>query len=399
MGEAVRERAAPVPVARSGNRQLIALYVVVVFFFWISLYLYMPTLPTYAESKSENLALVGVVLAQYGLWQGIVRLPVGIAADWLGRRKPFIIAGIVLAGLGALTMGTADDVNGLIVGRAITGLAAATWVPLVAVLSSLFPPYEAVRASAMLALVNSVGRVLATGITGPLNELGGYSLAFFLATGVAALALLVALPAGENRRLPQRPSMAGISQLISRRDVLLPAILSAVAQYVNWGATFGFLPVLARQLGGTDITQSILASMHIGLATVGSLVVATMVNRIGPRRLVNSGFVLLSLGVGIAALASSLPLLFAAQSCIGLSMGVGYPVLMGMSIENVVEANRTTATGLHQAVYAVGMFAGPGLSGVLADTIGIQPMFGVTAFVCLVLGLFTTRWLGVERGA
>jgi MFS family permease len=397
MGGSVGERA--VPVARLGSRQLIALYAGVVFFFWISLYLYLPTLPTYVESKSENLALVGVVLAQYGLWQGIVRLPVGIAADWLGRRKPFIIAGIALAGLGALTMGMADGVNGLIVGRAITGLAAATWVPLVAAFSSLFPLHEAVRATAMLSLVNSVGRISAASITGTLNELGGYSLAFFLATGVAALALLVALPAGENRRPSQRPSMAGIGRLISRRDVLLPAVLSALAQYVNWGVTFGFLPVLARQLGGTDVTQSVLASMHLGLATVGSLVVATIASRIGPRRLVYSGFALLSLGVGIAALASSLPLVFVAQFCIGLSMGVSYPVLMGMSIENVVEANRTTAMGLHQAVYAIGMFAGPGLSGVLADAIGIQPMFGVTAFGCLALGPFTTRWLGVERDA
>jgi DHA1 family multidrug resistance protein-like MFS transporter len=398
MGKSVGERAAPIPTTRLGSRQLITLYAVVVFLFWISLYLYVPTLPTYAESKSENLALVGVVLAQYGLWQGIVRLPVGIAADWLGRRKPFIVTGIALAGLGALAMGRAGDVNGLIVGRAITGLAAATWVPLVAVFSSLFPPREAVRASAVLSLINSVGRVLATSVTGWLNGLGGYSLAFLLATGVAALAFLVALPAREDCRPPQQPSIGGTGRLITRRDVLLPSVLSAVAQYVNWGTTFGFLPVLAGQLGGTDVTQSMLASMHIGLSTVGGLVVATIVSRIGPRRLVYFQFVLLSLGVGIAALASSLPLVFAAQFCIGLSTGVGYPVLMGMSIEKVVEANRTTAMGLHQAVYAIGMFAGPGLSGILADAIGIRPMFGVTAFVCLALGLFITRWLGVERG-
>ena len=39
--------------------------------------------------------------------------------------------------------------------------------------------------------------------------------------------------------------------------------------------------------------------------------------------------------------------------------------------------------GLHQAVYAIGMFAGPWLSGILADAMGIRPMFGVTAFACL----------------
>ena len=81
----------------------------------------------------------------------------------------------------------------------------------------------------------------------------------------------------------------------------------------------------------------------------------------------------------------------------GLSQGVAYPVLMGMSIQHVADGERTTAMGLHQAVYAIGMFSGPWLSGILADGVGIQPMFGVTAFVCLVVGLTATRWL-IPRG-
>ncbi len=32
------------------------------------------------------------------------------------------------------------------------------------------------------------------------------------------------------------------------------------------------------------------------------------------------------------------------------------------------------------------MFGGPGLSGLLAAMMGIQPMFGLTAFVCLAIG-------------
>jgi len=68
-------------------------------------------------------------------------------------------------------------------------------------------------------------------------------------------------------------------------------------------------------------------------------------------------------------------------------------VLMGMSIERVADAERTTAMGLHQAVYAIGMFAGPWLSGMLADAMGIGPMFALTAFACLVLGLVGTRGL------
>jgi len=381
----------------SSRRLMITLYAVAVFLYWIALYLYVPTLPTYAQNRSDSLALVAVVLSMYGLWQAIIRLPLGIAADWLGWRKPFIIMGLALTGLGAWTMGVADGVNGLIIGRAITGLAAGTWVPLVVVFSSLFPPHEAVRASAMLTFVGSVGRMLATGVTGSLNELGGYSLAFFLAVGAAALAILIVLPAREERRPPQRPSVGSIGSLITRRDVLLPSLLNAVNQYANWAATFGFLPILARQLGATDVTQSVLMSMHIGVAMLGNLMATAIVRRVGARRLVYLGFVLLSTGIGGAALAPSLLLLFASQFCIGLAQGISYPVLMGLSIQYVADAERTTAMGLHQAVYAIGMFGGPWLSGLLADAMGIRPTFGVTAFFCLVLGLFVTRWIPTSQ--
>jgi len=377
----------------SSRRLMIALVALAAFLYWMALYLYVPTLPTYVQGRTADLALVGVVLAQYGLWQAVVRLPLGIAADWLGWRKPFIVAGLVLAGIGALTMGLAGNVNGILVGRAITGLAASTWVPLVVTFSSLFPPDEAVRASALLTFVGSVGRMLATSVTGSLNALGGYGLAFSLAAGTAALAILVVLPAREDRRPPQRPSVRGVGRLISRRDVLVPSLLAAVSQYASWAGTFGFLPILARQLGATDVTQSVLVSMNIGVVILGNLAATGMANRLGLRRLVTVSFVAMAVGLGGAALASSLAIVFVAQFCLGLSQGVGYPVLMGMSIQRVAGGERTTAMGLHQAVYAVGMFSGPWLSGILAQAIGIQPMFGVTACACLVAGVGAARWL------
>jgi MFS family permease len=157
------------------------------------------------------------------------------------------------------------------------------------------------------------------------------------------------------------------------------------------------MPILARQLGATDVAQSVLASMHIGVTILGNLLTTAIVNRIGAGRLVYLGFALLSLGVGGAALAPSLPLLFAAQFCLGLSQGMGYPLLMGLSIQQVADAERTTAMGLHQAVYAVGMFGGPWLSGLLADAMGIRPMFGATACFCLAVGMLMNRLLTVEN--
>jgi MFS family permease len=369
--------------AISGQHLLRALYILIAFIYWMALYLYVPTLPTYVQSKSEDLALVGVVLSQYGLWQAFIRLPLGIAADSLGRRKPFIVAGIVLAGVGAWLMGTTEGTGGLLAGRAITGLAAGTWVPLTVAFSSLFPAQQAIRSTAILTFVGSVGRMIATAVTGSVNRLGGYVLAFNLAACAAAVALLVALPVRERAHPPHRPSPSGISRLVTRRDVLVPSLLAAVSQYANWAITFSFMPLLAERLGATGLTLSLLLSMHIGVVTAMTLVTAAMVARVGTRRLVYVTFLLLSGGIALGALATSLVWVFAAQFCLGMAQGLGYPVLMGLSIRDVDDAERTTAMGLHQAVYAIGMFVGPWLGGILADIVGLRPMFGVTAAACL----------------
>ncbi len=374
------------------NRRLtIALVAITVLLYWVGLYLYVPTLPTYAQTKTGNLATVGMILSMYGLWQAIIRLPVGIAADWLGWRKPFILVGLTLVGLGAWLMGAADGATGLLVGRIITGLAAGTWVPLVVVFSSLFPPRDVVRATAWLNFIAFGGRVLATSVTGWLNEMGGYSLAFNLSAGAAVVAFFAMLGTHESRRPPQRPSLSSIGSLAARGDVLLPSLLSLITHYAIFATTFGFLPILAKQLGASDVVQSILVSMNLALGALSSVLVTVIVGRVGARRLVYLSFVLSAMGIGLAAVATSLASVFVAQGCLGLGFGISYPVLMGWSIQHVEERQRTTAMGLFQSVYSIGMFAGSWVSGLLAHAMGIQPMLGVTAFVCLTLGLLLTR--------
>jgi MFS family permease len=382
----------------SSRRAMIILTSIAVLMYWISLYLYAPTLPTYVESRVDNLAMVGLILSMYGLWQAIIRLPLGIVSDWVGRRKPFILGGLALGGLGAWLLGTAESGSALLVGRAITGLAAGTWVPLVVLFSSFFPPQDAVRASALLTFIGGIGRIAATGITGTLNNWQGYGLAFTLAAGAAALAVLTMLPARARVQPPKAPSLGNIVRLVSRQDVLLPSLLSMIQQYANWAATFSFVPLLARRLGATDVSLSLLLSMNIAVVTLGNLLATAVVRHMGTRRMVYASSVLLAAGVAGAALVHTLPLIFLVQIAIGLSLGIGYPVLMGLSIRDVEDSQRTTAMGFHQAVYAIGMFAGPALSGVLADAWGIRPMLLVTAGVGLAVSWVVTGRLGTARG-
>lgn len=377
-------------VPQHATRLARTLYGAVVLLFWASLYTYVPTLPNYARTFTDDLALVGLIISMYGLWQAVVRLPLGIMGDWAGRRKPFIILGLALSAGGALLMGLANTPASLLVGRSVTGLAAAAWVPLAVVFSALYPPGEAVRATTVLTLMSAIARLAATAANGPLNAIGGYPLAFSVAAIIAGFALLLLIPAPEQRRSVQTPTVNRIWRLVTRTDVLAPALLNALVQYVVQGVSFGFVPLLARDLGASDQTISLMTVANLAVITPAVLVLALVLKRFRPRTLVIASFVVLAAGVGCAGLATAVPWLYASQVLAGIGYGIGYSILMGMSIEHVDGAERTTAMGLHQSVYAIGMFAGPWLSGILADALGIQAMFGVTTIGVLVIGVAGT---------
>lgn len=372
-------------------------FIAVVFLFWMALQLYVPTLPVFIQIRTGDLAVTGVILSMSGLMGLIIRLPLGMVTDWLGVCKPFIIAGLLLGGLGAYILATAQEPNGLAIGRALTGLAAGAWVPMLVLFSGLFPADKAVRATAILTVVLSFSRMLATSLTGWLNELGGYPLAFFLSAGLAGLAILFLIPTHEARQPSHLPSWQAFKKLIARRDVLVPSLLNIIGQYVGVAAVFSFGPILAQRLGADNVTLSMLVTWNLVIYTLGNLS-ATILTRYLPNKgIVMGSFVLMAAGLGIIALAPSVVWIFVANACYGFAGGNSYPLLMGLSIEKVSIGERSTAMGIHQSIYGIGTFAGPWLSGILAKSLGIQPMFGVTAFACLALGWAGSSWLVKEK--
>lgn len=375
------------------RRWVVALYGSAIFLFWISLYLYVPTLSVYIQERTGQLAAVGTILSMFGLWQAIIRLPLGIISDWVGRRKPFIIGGLAFSALGALLLGTSDRFTGFLVGRAVTGIAAGAWVPLVVAFSSLFPPREAVRATSLLLVLNSTGRMLATGATGWLNNLGGYGLAFGVAAGAAFLSLLFLLPVPERHTLSKPPHFNSIIRLAGRREVLLPSLLSAAAQFSSWTSVFTFTPILARRLGASDGVLSAMMSLNIAMVVTGGLLVTILVKRSGPKQLLYLAFILIGIAIAAAGLAHNLMMIFISQIANGLAAGLSHSTLMGLSIERVKEEERSTAMGLHQSIFALGVFTGPWLSGLLADAVGLRPMFAVVAAATLLIGVLGTRQL------
>lgn len=366
------------------HRKSIIVFLGVTFLFWLTLYLYVPTLPTYIKTKTVTLSMVGLVLSMYGLLMAVFRLPVGIAVDSAGSGKPFIIGGLFFGALGAFTMGKGNSLGTIAAGRAFTGVAAATWVPLLVVFSSFFSPEEAIYSSAMLAFTASFGRLVGTGLTGVLNRAGGYQLPFYLAAGTGVLAIIIMLFTKATKSPKREVSLGSIGALFMRRDVVFPAFISIIVHYADFSVTFGFLPILAQDMGAGDVVKSLLISMNIVAITAANLLNTLILKRVSHTLILSCGGLFYFAGIVTIARSPSLSWIYPGTMLMGFAFGLVYPILLGMSIHKVEQGQRSTAMGIHQALYSIGMFTGPWLTGIIADVIGIRHTFLVTAGFFLV---------------
>ena len=71
--------------------------------YWFSLYTYPMLLTGFSQQElGASPALAGTIVSSYGLWQMLLRVPLGYASDKLRRRKPFLMLGSALSALAGL---------------------------------------------------------------------------------------------------------------------------------------------------------------------------------------------------------------------------------------------------------------------------------------------------------
>jgi MFS family permease len=359
----------------------------VTFLYWLALYIFVPTLPTYIKTKTEHLSMIGLVISMYGLFVAFIRLPMGIFGDMAGRGKRLTILCFLFASAGALMMGRGNQLFILASGRAFTGISMGSWVLLLGSFSTFFDFDQAIFATSMLTFSASFGRVIGTSLTGFLNRTGGYPLAFYLSSVMCVLAVILILFAKEKKRPPKTVSLRSIGELFIKKEVLLPTIISIVVHHTDMSITYGFLPILAQKMGANDVIISMLITLNIAAITSANLLTTFIMRRKKPDYMLPAGALLMIIGILILVFSPSVSILFAGTFFMGFSFGIVYPILVGLSIQKIDRSQRSTAMGLHNT-YAIGMFTGPWLSGILADRFGIRPMFMINAGAYLILVYF-----------
>ena len=226
-----------------------ALSLALVFFLrMLPLFMVLPVLSLSEDSYTHATPqLLGLALGVYGITQAGLQIPFGALSDRWGR-KPMIVLGLIIFGVGSLIAATADSVYGLIIGRLLqgAGAVAAAIMALAADLTS-----EESRTKAMACIGVSIGAAFCLAfILGPiLYTYIGIKGLFYLSACFSILAiimLLIIVPNPEKKSQNINPFNLEVIKSVFVNPTLIKLDISIFSSHLILMANFVVIPITLR---------------------------------------------------------------------------------------------------------------------------------------------------------
>lgn len=356
----------------------------------LGLFLVLPVFALEARKYpgGDDPVLIGLAMGIYGLTQGILQIPFGMASDRLGRKR-VIIFGLLVFALGSLVAGGADTLMGVLAGRALQG-AGAVSAAVTALLADL--TRDTVRTKAMALVGASIGLMFALSlVVSPVIAAHIGLSGLFVLTAVLALLGTAMVVWG----VPAEPvahkdaARGGLRQVLSSPALLrlnIGVFVLHAVQLAMWVAIPAFL--VQAGLGKDDHWQIYLPAVLGSFVLMGGVfplerrgyLRAVFLSAIASIALVQVALLWVSSGApSIACLAW---LLFA--------FFCGFNVLEATQpslVSRIAPASsRGAAMGVYNTLQSLGFFAGGVMGGQLVKSYGTQGLF-LTCAALMVLWL------------
>ncbi|MCR6500253.1 MFS transporter [Shinella sp. CPCC 101442] len=337
----------------------------------------------------ENVALLSrLVLTLPAVFIALFSPAAGFLVDRFGR-KPLLVASLGLftvAGASGLFL---DTLPGLLVGRAVLGLAVGGIMTATTALVGDF--FQGAARDRYMGLQQAF-----VGIGGTLFLTGGGFLAevhwrgpFFIYTVAILLvpAVMVFLP--EPRRLRQAAPVAGEGRLGGRKVALLGTLFFAAA--INMIAFYMIPTQLPFYLEHLGFAAPSLAGTAIGagqlVGVLSSLAFAPLRRRIGLMGVFGLGFTSAGLSFLLLSGAESYGSVLAAMAVSGICMGTIMPNFAASAMLLAPSAARGRISGLLVSSIFAGQFLSPIVSQPLITSFGYGAAYAIVGTVVLFLGI------------
>lgn len=356
-----------------------------------------PSLPAIQErfaGPPDTPLLTRLLVTLPGLFVAICAPIAGVAADRIGRRR-LLLGAVLLYGLAGLSGLWLESLQGMLVGRALLGMAvAATMTTVTALVGDYFDGAERGRFLGLQVAFVSIGGVIFLSGGGLLSEL--HWRAPFAIYGLALLFLpAIWLFIQEPER--NAPAQAGG---MPKEPIPWSALAIVLGLTVANSVLFYLLPTQLpfhlQAMGETAPSRSgmALAAVNVTGALAG-LAFGRVRAGLSPAPIFAGGFGLMAAGYGLITIAQGYGLVVTGVLVSGLGLGVIMPNLTTSLLAATPESVRGRVAGMLTSMTFLGHFLSPVISQPLIDRFGFVATFRdfglALAVLALGAGLVTLR--------
>ena len=346
----------------------------------LGIFLILPIFAIYASDLSDKPTefQIGLAFGIYGLTQAILQVPFGMTSDRLGR-KPVIYFGLLLFIIGSFIAGISEQIEGVIIGRAIQGSGAISAV-LTAFLSDLTSDKSRTKGMAIIGASIGLTFALSLVISPILNELIGVPGIFLLMGILAFIALGVVrffIDEPLDKKKIDSESANDIKSILKNFDLnrLNFGIFTLHASQISM---FMAIPFYLINQGETPLNQH--WSIYLPVLVVSLIFIVPMIIFSEKKNKVKEFFMF-----SIALLfATQFLFIYSSNGIVGIVMALTFYFIgfnyLEASLPSLVSKlapiqRRGLALGVYNTSQSLGIFVGGSLGGLIANFYGYQGTF------------------------
>jgi MFS family permease len=361
----------------------------------LGLFFILPVFAVHAPQLAggDNLTLVGVALGIYGLTQGCLQIPFGLASDRWGR-KPVLYAGLAIFAAGSFLGIVAHDIWTAIAARALQGAGAISSVAM-ALAADLTRDQHRTKVMAMIG--STIGLMFALSLVGAplLYQWIGMEGLFALTGALCFVSMaVVKVLVPDPPVVPRKVSAAAARRGVLDRELLRLNFGIFVLHIVLY-AMFVVVPTLLVS-AGLPLPGHWQLYLPVVLASFVVMVPAVLYadRRNQPKPVLVGAVALLA---GVLALLGARPSTLGALAALMLGFFVAFNVLEALLpslVSRLAPAQaRGVAIGFYNTTQTLGVFFGGLIGGWIAERHGAAAVFTTCAVLC---GLWLVAALGMR---
>lgn len=366
------------------KKQQINLLLIIVCLFWFGQYVYMPYQTTYLLSIGVSSGMTGLIIGAYGLVQVFFRIPAGMLADTGSGHKKIILAGICCVAAASFIRVLLPDAGGFFVANLFSGLGASAWISYMVYYMGLEEGSLQVATGKIMA-ANNTGVFLGFVTSSLLYDRLGMRQICLLSMAAGVIGTLLALGIHEDRPKKRSFTRQEWKGIFTYQRLLFFSLLALLQQGVQMATCMSFTIQAVKELGATGRQVGITSVVYIIMAVIFSFLSSrSFFIKLGYKRVIPVGMICQILYCMLVPSAGNIYAVYECQVLAAAAMGFLFTSLTSESMKGVPDHFYSTAMGIFQAVYAIGMTVFPILVGVVRGRFGlVGGYYFMAALLCL----------------